>query len=228
MIGRKLLIHIPKNGGMSIRHDPWVKQHILFARNKNMKSKEYVEEYRETMEKAGEHPGIGHARWRDFHPNATRDIDAFAVIRNPWQRVVSRYFFARQAVKLGQKYGRCYENIRNFQDFLDERKKFLDAPYYWHRAVRNWQQQLEHVTDEQGNLRCSILRTEHLNKDLSKYFRHKVNLKKRNVTTGKQPWEEVLNDETINLIGGWYQEDIEFFGFSGPDSSANKNIFSKL
>ena len=80
---KKIFIHIPKNGGMSLRHDTTLKKHILLAEPRNHKSPEYTKAVLETMYKNGDHHGWQHARWRDLNPDLITTTEAFAIVRNP-------------------------------------------------------------------------------------------------------------------------------------------------
>ena len=99
---KKIFIHIPKNGGMSLRHDTTMKKHILLAEPRNHKSPEYTKAVLETMYKNGDHHGWQHARWRDLNPDLITTTEAFAIVRNPWARVVSRFMFAKKVIE-GEK-----------------------------------------------------------------------------------------------------------------------------
>ena len=89
----KLFIHIPKNAGMTIRYSPMLKGKCAIAVPAIHKSEQYTHAVKNTMKKYGDEPGFEHARWRDINPTFTAKYRAFAIARNPWDRVVSRYFF---------------------------------------------------------------------------------------------------------------------------------------
>jgi hypothetical protein len=216
---RPVFIHIPKNGGMTVRLG--YKNQIVEAGPGTHKSEDYARAVKAAMAKHGEHQGLEHARWRDLRP----DLQArrcFAVVRNPWSRVVSRYRFG-----LNTGGYRPYD-YTTFKEFLDERHTWGNEPYYWHRAVRGWYPMLDHVTDEQGVLRCDILRTEHLVEDSQAYMGKTLPTRRRNVTRGDPvDYRTFYNDDQIQIVAEWYAKDIEFFGFgfSGP---ATKNIWEGL
>lgn len=224
-----IFIHIPKNGGMTIRHkeSPILKR-IIVAERKNHKSKEYSDAVLKTMNKYKQHHGYEHARWRDLNPSLTSKYPAFAIVRNPWSKVISRYTFA------------MIQNLRpnnySLEQFLEERHKWGGIPYFWHRAVYGWYPQTDYVTDKEANLKCDILRFEHFDEDVMTYFNLKKPLHVRNVSNGKKSqdktkiegkkdYKEFYTEETREIVAYWYQQDIEFFGFTF-EGSATKNIWN--
>lgn len=225
MLSRKIFVHIPKNAGMTIRHGLgdkiWVNdpsKHI---------SHKYTEGLMEQMRKTNDHHGAEHARWRDLREDYRNQFGAFAVARNPWDRVVSRYFFAKKVIEVEQKVDPSYADTSSFEAFLEERHKWGGEPYMWHRAVRGWYPALDHVTDEAGNVKCDILRFEHLNEDLEKYFSIPKMSRARNVTAlNKGTYQDIYTPETIQIVADWYKEDIDYWGFDF-DTAAQKNYWNK-
>ena len=78
--------------------------------------------------------------------------DAFAVARNPWDRVVSRYFFAKKVIEVEKKEPVGKHEIDSFEHFLEERFEWGGKDYLWHRAIRGWYPAADHVCDADGNL----------------------------------------------------------------------------
>lgn len=197
-------------------------------------SKNYYQSLKNKMIETGHAPagsptpaqvGIGHCRWRDIKPTLRSSMDCFAVVRNPWDRVVSRYFFAKKMVEIEKKDPPGKYKLDSFEHFLSERFDWGDEEYFWHRAVRGWYPQKDYVTDENENLKCDILRFENLNLDACNYFKISTMTGPRNVTgMNEGTYKDLYNDETIQLIADWYQDDIEFFGFDF-DTGATKNIW---
>lgn len=221
----RIFVHIPKNGGMTIRKGVYrqKKGHygIHLGNRANLLSKEYAAALDEAMNEAGEAKGYEHARWRDFKPELREKCRAFAIVRNPWARTASRYTFA---VKVGDRAGK-----QSFRKFLSERHQFASKPFFWHRAVRGWFQQKDHVTDADGVLRCDILRTEHLNDDVERYLgvrydgRHNVSDTGRNIINISD-WRELYGPEEYDIVAEWYKPDIDYFGFDF-ESPATRNIW---
>jgi hypothetical protein len=216
----KLFIHIPKNAGMTIRRSPLLNGKIAVAGTSVHKSKEYSQAVLDRMNSLGDHHGFEHARWRDVHPQVTKGNTCFAVVRNPWDRVVSRYFFAKKVIEVEKKVASSYADVSSFEAFLEERHKWGNEEYMWHRAVRGWYPAFDHVTDEDGNVRCDILRFENLNADLCKYFKLSKMSEARNVTAlNKGTYQDLYTPQTIQTVADWYQKDIDAWGYdfgTGP------------
>lgn len=220
----KLFIHIPKNAGMTIRYSPMLKGKCAIAVPAIHKSEQYTHAVKNTMKKHGDEPGYEHARWRDINPTFTAKYRAFAIARNPWDRVVSRYFFAKKVIEVEKKVDPSYADVSSFEAFLEERHKWGEEDYMWHRAVRGWYNAYDHVSDEQGNNKCEMLRFEHLNDDLCKYFNLASMSHARNVTgLNKGTYQDLYTPETIQIIADWYQKDIDYWGYDF-DTGAKRNV----
>ena len=221
MFSPKLFIHIPKNAGLTIRRSDALRGKIILATPKVHKSEEYSQAVLNTMNANGDHHGFEHARWRDLSKQYTLYHDCFAVIRNPWDRVVSRYFFAKKVIEVEKK------EPDSFEHFLEERFEWADKPYMWHRAIRGWYPAFDHVSDEKGNLRCDMMRFDKLNEDLCKYFNIPSMTGPRNVTgVNKGTYKDIYTTETIQIVADWYKKDIDFWGFDF-DTGATKNYWNK-
>lgn len=225
MFEKRIFIHIPKNAGMTIRHSDKLRDKILINNESRHKSAEYTRGLIETMKRTGDHHGAEHARWRDLDPTYRNRYPAFAVIRNPWDRVVSRYFFAKKVIEVEQKVDPSYADVSSFEAFLEERHKWGGEEYMWHRAVRGWYPAYDHVIDTNGKVRCDMLRFEYLNEDLCRYFGLMSMTRARNVTAlNPGNYLDVYTKQTKQIVADWYKKDIEYWGYefgTGP----TKNTF---
>ena len=197
---------------MTIRRSAVLKGKIMVAGRGNHVSLEYSDTLKRTMDKSKDHHGYEHARWRDWRADLREKHKAFAIIRNPWDRVASRYWFGKRCIEHDKKVPAIYADTSSFEAFLEERHKWGGKKYYWHRAIRGWFPAFDHVSDEAGNIRCDILRFETLETDLCKYFKLPAMTGPRNVTaygngTG------VYTDKTIQIVADWYAKDIETWGY---------------
>jgi len=201
---------------------------ILVGNRDHHISAEYTSKLRQTMDLAGEHHGNEHARWRDWRRDLREKYPAFAIVRNPWDRTVSRYTFQQHAIANKRGNFVNYES-QTFRDFLEERHVWGGQEFYWHRAIRGWFPQKDYVTDEAGNLRCDILRF--ATDDVTEYLGHKCY--PRNISNGatdgvtvhsKQDYRSFYTDRERQIVADWYAEDIEFFGFTF-DGPATRNLW---
>lgn len=218
----KRFIHIPKNGGMSIRHHCKDKTKLTTWKDVD---ENYANNFRKTMEMYNEHPGIGHARWRDLLPHAQSE-KCFAVVRNPWSRVVSRYTFLMHSLEHNKSniHERTQYTKVTFEEFLDQRHEDFKLPFFWHKAIRGWHLQKDYVTDENNELKCDILRLGE--GDVEQYLNLKTPLSRRNISNSTADYRTFYTNHTKQIVAEWYGDDIEFFGFTF-DGSATKNIWMK-
>jgi len=227
MFLKKICIHISKNAGMTIRRSPMLADKIMPAGPALHKSKNYTKAVLEHMNSIGDHHGYEHARWRDLNSSIRSGHEAFAVVRNPWDRVVSRYFFAKKTIEIEKKNPPDYADISSFEAFLEERHKWADKPFMWHRAIRGWYNQVDYIVDDKDNIRCDILRQEKLSFDLKSYFKVLDMSRPRNVTGLNEDYRTVYTPQTIQIVADWYKKDIDTFGFDF-DTCATKNIWNKF
>ena len=207
-----IFIHIPKTGGTSVKD--------CLIRNYPKENLFYTD--------YGYHAPIGeYVKAIENNPDCKpmSEYVIFTTVRNPWDRVVSRYFFAKKVIEVEKKQKQDYADTSTFEAFLEERHKWGDKEYMWHRAVRGWYPAVDHVTESKGKLKCDMLRLEHLNKDLIAYFKIPMMSRPRNVTAmNKGTYKDMYNKETIQIIADWYKKDIDMWGFDF-DSGPTKNYW---
>lgn len=132
----------------------------------------------------------------------------FAVVRNPYDRAVSRYHHLCQ-----RKDHHLYERIsrlsfKGFLHYMAER-----------RHIKN-PTQLSYLADAQGNpLVDKILRFETLSEDFAALcgdlgVQDWVELPRKNVSNHKPYWEYYTDDETRQLAQDLFAADFEAFGYS--------------
>lgn len=226
-MNKRLFIHIPKNAGMTIRKSSVLKDKIIQVSKNNHISKDYTTELERTMKLSGDGNGYEHARYRDVDVALRKKYPAFAVVRNPWDRVVSRYYFAKKIIEREKKQTSSYADISSFEAFLEERHEWGNKDYYWHRAIRGWFPAKDHVIDDKGIVRCDIIRFEYLNEEIEKYFNIKQMTPAHNITFRSMPkpsYKNIYNEKTIQIVADWYKSDIDLWGFDF-DTSATKNYY---
>lgn len=225
----KLFIHIPKNGGMTIRRNKVLRPKVILATPDVHISPEYTRGLHRKMKEIGDHVGNEHARWRDITPRVTNNVQAFAFVRNPWDRVVSRYWFAKKVIEIEKEsdhYGeKNYADISSFEAFLEERHKWGGQEYMWHRAIRGWYPAFDHVCNRHGEVKCDILRFESYNEDIRAYLNIAFDPQPRNVTAVyNAPYQQMYTNKTRQIVADWYQKDIDYWGFDF-DTGATRNYW---
>lgn len=219
-MGKKLFVHVPKNGGMTIRKNPDIRRQVILASPNMHISKSYTQGLEKKMRATKDHQGYEHARWRDWNEDIRNNYKGVAIVRNPWDRVVSRYFFLYKVMHVEGTQPEDYGDASSFEAFLEERHKWGNEEYMWHRAIRNWYPAYDHVCDDEDKVRCDILRFENYNEDVKLYFNTLTNPEPRNVTAvNKGSYKDLYTPETIQIVADWYKKDIDYWGYdfdTGP------------
>ena len=188
---KKLFIHIPKNGGTSVH-----------------------KESRNTL-------SFGHDRWKDIPREIRYTHKSFAVIRNPWARVVSRYVMGIPTQDTNDHGVRW----KTFEEFLETRHTWVNE---WFDPIRSWHTQYDYVCDEDDIVRCDILKLENIAKELAPYLGTCVkNMAKENAGKYTKDYKEYYNSKTIKIVADWYEKDIDYWGFDF-DTRATKNTYFKF
>jgi len=146
---------------------------------------------------------IGEARWKKRF--------SFAIIRNPWDKVVSQYKY-RTLINDTQ--------LRNTPIAFNEwvKRVFLDNdPIYYDEPIM-FMPQLNWVVDENGKIIVDFIgRFENLDNDWSIICEklNKPNLKLPHVKkTEKKDFRSYYNDQSIDIIAQFFRRDIDEFGYA--------------
>lgn len=197
-------IHIPKNGGVSIRRTLELERTISLS-----------EPY--------------HYRYVDIADRVGRHLKFFSVVRNPWSRTASRYVFAQQSARNWPEDDprRQYLLKASFADYVRD-QRILPIPRHpeqpWMGPLSSWFDQLEWLRDENGRVACECLRLEHLERDLSSYLGREVHLIRSNVTEARYDYRAMFTDELVDIVARKFAADIDHFGFSFEGAATRNTI----
>lgn len=161
---------------------------------------------------------FGHDRWRDVPRDIRYIHQSFAVIRNPWARMVSRYVMGISTSDTND-HGTTWNT---FEEFLETRYVWTDKQ--WNDPIRSWNTQYDYVCDENDVVRCDILRLEFIDDELSPYLNlNTPYIVRENGGDYTRNYQDYYNNEqTIQIVADWYEQDIDYWGFDF-DTSATKN-----
>jgi hypothetical protein len=141
----------------------------------------------------------------------------FAVVRNPWERLVSFFFHARQ---------RLAPTFPQFQamDGLEAMLRLIDRDVAWLCAMHAVRPQCDYICGEDGlRLTDFVGRHEHLDADFARACRHigiSAALPRMNVS-GHDHYAGYYNDWCRDFVAARYGRDIGEFGyvFDRPDAA---------
>lgn len=216
-MSKPLFIHIPKNAGTAINQSGLAVPVVY----------DYISEDHKN-ENVNVNPkliksGYKHLPLTYLNPKITEHFEKkFAIVRNPWSRVVSMYYYAD---KLSNKYPEDHFSIYNkitFKEFLKRRHNWVMSPsFYRELPYDHWAKQSSWLAEG-----LDILRYENLNNDLSNYLGKEVLLSFVNVGIYSDDYRTFYDEESYKAVFDWYKEDIDRWGFTF-ESGATQNYWTK-
>jgi hypothetical protein len=203
-----LFIHIPKTGGTSIDNYLSKKYDIELRSNPRVlygRPKVAIER----KNKPDIWYSLQHMLYTDIMGEEKlfqidrRNLVVFAVVRNPYHRIISDLFFWG-LMKENNTQDETYALLlKTIQSNIEKTNKdnHITPPYKF-------------VTDENGILihGITIMHTETLDADMHNFGYTDFNLK-YNTNTIEVDYMDYLNQESIDLINQYYSKDFEMFGY---------------
>ena len=157
----------------------------------------------------------------------------FAVIRNPYDRVVSEYFFRKQRYYRGDRTAHLANLNKSFEEWTVSTygegefctREFFnrnDIDFNSHNMVgdtlRWFISQTQWLCDENGDLLVDdLLRFENLDEDLALFFkkyRIPAGLDHHNASSRRSDYRGYYSKETRELISEYYADDFQNFGYT--------------
>ena len=145
---------------------------------------------------------IGDVRWAESY--------SFSFVRNPWDKVVSQYFF-----KIRNNDPSLVDNLIPFDQWVEE--VWIHRNPIYASRVKSFMPQHDWLSDEHGEIMVDFVgRFENINADFDKICQaigHDLKLPHLNKTAHK-PYREVYNAKSRSIIERAFQRDIDYFGYT--------------
>ena len=144
----------------------------------------------------------------------------FCIVRNPWDRMVSTYFFRKE--KKEEDFGPIEQWDLDFNDWIS----YIYSPEYKNLKLKHtgtcdnvlyqFGSSIRWVLDENNNILADkIIRFENLNEELKTLFsnyNYTQEITKNNSTKHRR-YQEYYNENSKNLVAQNFKEDIEYFNY---------------
>jgi chondroitin 4-sulfotransferase 11 len=139
-----------------------------------------------------------------------RDYFVFTVVRNPWDRIISGYFYSGKGIRfLGR---RC-----SFEEFLENLPNRESNYKWWFHLTRTL---TEMLIDRDGKFIADfVIRFENLRKDF-KHVCDKLGLRVKLPhlrATGHKHYSKYYTEKTFSTVAERFRSDIEYFGYKFED-----------
>ena len=170
---KTIFIHIPKNAGTAIEE---------YFGNTSFKIQ------------PGKHDDIHDIKKRFLSTyNSHRK---FTIIRNPYDKMVSWYFYLKR--NLGENY-----DVIDFNEWIKDPSKFwhVDDPISYLKPQHEW------VDDT-----VEIIKFENINKEINKFFKKEIDLPIVN-KSNHDHYSSYYNEESSNIIYDRYKKDFEKYNY---------------
>jgi len=169
-------------------------------------------------------PGRGHPGWQYFfehYPQKWNTYIRFTIVRNPWDRVVSAFSYAKMwksywhntrmgphpdyQVLQDKTFNECCEILRDKRDLLRHESWF--PQYLWIAGMHN--NNILFFADH-------VLHYENLENDFSILSKkiHLINVPLPKVNqSAREEYRKYYNEETMNIIKDLYSTDVQLFKY---------------
>lgn len=167
-----------------------------------------------------------HIKLRDyqlaFKETEFNDFLKFTIVRNPWDRVVSAYFFLKEGGVSGEDLVFSKKHMSKINSFDDFVKNYLKKRRF--QSFTHFIPQIEFLTIKNKIAVDYIGKFENLNKDFE-FIKNEIGLKgdihlqKNNLTKSRKSknYTQYYSEVTKNIVADIYYKDIEILNYKFGD-----------
>lgn len=163
-----------------------------------------------------------------FEPRCIIDYFKFTVVRNPWDRVVSAYFFLKHG-GLGESDRSLFEKeLGGFRDFGDFVKNWINRSNIW--KWYHFRPQHHYMLDKRQKVHLDFVAfTENIDSDFAT-IAHRMGLGRalpKSNRSDHSRYQDYYSDETADIVARTYAEDIEMLGYTFDNSSLARQLIDR-
>lgn len=163
-----------------------------------------------------------------FGPKCIVNYFKFTIVRNPWDRLVSAYFFLKSGGFEDDDKTWFEKELGSFPDFETFVKKWLNRSNIW--KWHHFRPQYHYVLEKRGKINLDFIGfMENIGADFS-YIADRVCVQGSLETTNTSrhvAYTDYYTDETRKIVANVYAEDIKMLGYNFDNSSLAQQVASR-
>ncbi len=160
-----------------------------------------------------------------FEPRCVNSYFKFTIVRNPWDRLVSAYFFLKKGGLSQEDRDWFNEELNSFADFDDFVKKWVNKQNIW--KWHHFRPQYHYMLDKKGRIPLDFIGYfENLDQDF-KYITNKIGIScdlPMNNKSKHKNYQNYYSEETKEIIRKVYSKDIRMLGYDFDSSPIRSKI----
>lgn len=163
-----------------------------------------------------------------FEPECIVTYFKFTIVRNPWDRLVSAYFFLKNG-GFGKKDQAWFrKELGDFLDFEDFVKNWVNRTNIW--KWHHFRPQYHYMLDKNEKVHLDFVAfLENIDADFV-YIANRIGLDCTLPESNKSKHSSYINyysEQMKNIVSEVYAQDIKMLGYEFDNSSLNKQIASR-
>lgn len=163
-----------------------------------------------------------------FEPKFILSYFKFTFVRNPWDRVVSAFFFLKGGGFRERDNIWFNKELSNYPDFDTFVKKWLNKTNIW--KWPHFHPQYHYILDKREKVKLDFIGYfENINDDFN-YITTRIGINRTLTSSNRSnhiSYIDCYNDETKDIVAKVYEEDIKLLGYSFDNSTLQQQIASR-